>query len=190
MTGLSPVLLKNHHDAAIQYEHTEDETLAPVGRSVIFCVCVGVCVSLSRVWGQQTTTPRLLPTTPCWCLTTRAAVQPPAQLARSTPSAQGTRTTTTSTTGALASRSWPTSTEEGTTTESGEGGWVGLRQGLGEAGPVGWTLLETTGRGRERDEGSGGRRVRNRPLQRPSPQTWIPLQRNCILALYFLVASL
>lgn len=49
MTGLSPVLLKNHHDAAIQYEHTEDETLAPVGRSVIFWVCVGVCVSLSRV---------------------------------------------------------------------------------------------------------------------------------------------
>lgn len=109
-------------------------------------------------------TPQLHPTTPCWCSTMRVAVQLPALSAHSTPSAQGTRTTTTSTTGALASRSWPTSTEEGTTTERGEGGWVGLWQGVGRGG-VGW-------KDAPRDHGQGprtwrrlyGRHVRNRPL--------------------------
>lgn len=112
------------------------------------------CLCVSRVWGQQTTTPQLLPTTPCWCSTTRAVVQPPALSARSTLPAQGTRTMTTSTTGALASRSWLTSTEEGTMTESGAGeGRVGLWQGSGEAGSVGWMPLKTTGRAHKHDAG-------------------------------------
>lgn len=63
-----------------------------------------------------------LPTTPCWCSTTRAAVQPLAPSARSTPAAQETRTTTTSTTGVLASRSWQISTGAETMTESGAEG--------------------------------------------------------------------
>ncbi len=70
---------------------------------------------------------------------------------------------TTSTTGALASRSWLTSTEEGTMTEGGAAGWVGLRQGSGEAGSVGWMLLETKGRGQKRDAVSMVD-VRKRPL--------------------------
>lgn len=44
--------------------------------------------------------------------------------------------------------------EEETMTESGAGGWAGLRWGSGEAGSDGWMLLVTTGRGQEHDAGS------------------------------------
>lgn len=72
-----------------------------------------------RVCARQIMTPPLLPTTPCWCLTTRAAALQRAPLAPWTPPALGNRTTTTSMTGVLASKSWRTSTEEGERTEVG-----------------------------------------------------------------------
>ncbi len=64
-------------------------------------------------------TPLLLPTTPCWCLTTRAAAPQRAPLAPWTPPALENRTTTTSMTGVHASKSWQTSTEEEERTEGG-----------------------------------------------------------------------
>lgn len=39
-------------------------------------------------------------------------------------------------------------------TESGEGGWLGLWKGSGEALSDGWMLLKTTGRDQEHDTGS------------------------------------
>lgn len=66
-----------------------------------------------RVCELRTTTPRLLRMIPCWFLTMRAVAPPPALSALSTPPARGTRTMTTSMTGAHASRSWLTCTGEG-----------------------------------------------------------------------------
>ncbi len=85
------------------------------------CVCSSDVLSLSRirVCTRRIMTPLLLPTTPCWCLTTRAAAPQRAPLAPWTPPALENRTTTTSMTGVLASKSWQTSTEEGERTEGG-----------------------------------------------------------------------
>ncbi len=76
-------------------------------------------LSRIRVCARRIMTPLLLPTTPCWCLTTRAAAPQRAPLAPWTPPALENRTTTTSTTGVLASKSWQTSTEEAERTEGG-----------------------------------------------------------------------
>lgn len=88
--------------------------------SLVSC-SLSLFLSLShiRVCARQIMTPPLLPTTPCWCLTTRAAAPQRAPLAPWTPPAPENRTTTTSTTGVLASKSWQTSTEEGERTEGG-----------------------------------------------------------------------
>lgn len=72
-----------------------------------------------RVCVPQIMTPLLLPTTPCWCLTTRAAAPQRAPLAPWTPPVLENRITTTSMTGVLASKSWQTSTEEGERTKGG-----------------------------------------------------------------------
>lgn len=69
-----------------------------------------------RTWKQLTVTQRRLPTTPCWCLTTKEAVLTPGASRLSTRPAVAIRTMTASTSGGHVSRSWLTCTEEETTT--------------------------------------------------------------------------